>query len=257
MLRKKNKSAVGAEIGTILEEFDEGTPEISEFRRLIWKIKRNGKSSKGSKTFLVTSAVAREGKTICASNLAIAFAKFGNGRVLLIDGDLRRPDIHRLFGLKRDPGFSDILSGRSGYEACLKDFGWGHLSIITCGTFVSKPLEVIQSEKVKSLLSQLSNSFDVIVMDSPPVLPTMDPLILGTETDATLLVVRAGKTPKEVVLRGKQILSDAQVNLLGVIVNNVQEALPYYYSYKHYRPYYGHDKKRPGSRSSQGGLQPV
>ena len=246
--------------------FNGDSPEASEFRRLLMRIRtgRNPESGAGYRSFLITSATRGEGKTTLASYLAVTFARFDPGLTLLLDGDMRRSNIHNLFQLKRKPGLSDILTAmkeqdvdasstfgfsellasRPELEGCLRDSGLDNLKILTSGSSHTNPSEIIEKKGIRALLSDLSRSFDNIIIDSPPAVPVVDPLILGSEADATLLVVMAGQTPREVVLRAKDLLVNGGVNLLGLVANDVKSALPYYYDYKYYKYYHPGTKAR-------------
>lgn len=256
--------------GPIFGIYDKESPEVAEFRRLLFRL-RNIKSPNSKDigtSYLITSAARDEGKTIVASYLAITAAEADPRPTLLIDADLRRPKVHEFFGLKREGGLSELLYGMGKLEAdlhgketqraallakvfsdevslgsYLKDTAVENLKVLTSGRPFHRPSELIRYQRLGVLLSIFRRKFTNIIIDSPPVIPVSDTVIMGPEVDATILVVMAGKTPREVVMRAKDILTSAKVNLVGVVANDLKGALPYYYSYKYYKYYYREREK--------------
>lgn len=216
------------------------------------------------KILLLSSAGPEEGKTITVSNLAITMAQ-GNIRTLLIDGDMRRSVIHKLFGIEnKEPGlcdvlrttvrpeeairkFTDILLGELGFDETLKVPGLDNLSILTAGSTPTNPAELLSSKEMGELLEKLREKFDLILIDSPPILAVTDPVILVSKTDGALLVYRVGKTARTILARAKTQLEESGVKVLGVILNNISPQIEmryaYYYHYKYYGKYYGEKKE--------------
>jgi len=194
------------------------------------------------KNFLVTSATVGEGKSIIASFLAITISKYRETHTLLVDCDLRRPKIHRLFGLEQEQGISEVLGGEIPLKSGFKDTPMRNLKVLTSGKQIRSPAKLFNSLRIKEVFAEMKFYFDAIIVDCAPVIPVSDPLILSNEMDGVLLVVRAGKTQREVVKRAADLMRDAGVNILGVILNNMERALPYYYDYKYYGYHY-HKKK--------------
>ena len=190
------------------------------------------------KNFLITSATVGEGKSIIASFLAITISKYRETNTLLVDCDLRRPKIHKLFGLEQQGGFFEVMSGEISLKSSFKDTPINNLKILTSGKQTRSPAELFNSLRLKDLFAEMKFYFDAIIVDCAPVIPVSDPLILSNEMDGVLLVVRAGKTQREVVKRATDLMKDAGVNILGVILNNMERALPYYYDYKYYGYHY-------------------
>jgi len=213
--------------------FDDETPEATELKRLYSKIKRKG-SKKKSDSLLITSASMGEGKSTVSSLLAITMAKSSESKTLLIDCDLRRPKIHELMEMKMENGFSDVLSGEKTFNECVKETWIDNLKVLTAGELVDKPSALLKNQKFDELVSDLKHYFNHIVLDCPPVLPVSDSLILGKHADGIFMVVRVGKTRKELVERAKSLIHDASLEIAGVILNNVEEILPFYYNYKYY-----------------------
>lgn len=188
-----------------------------KFRFLAVKL-RQMKQARSLKRVLVTSSIAEEGKSFVSANLAIALAKKRNQRVLLIEGDLRRPGIAHEFGLGALPGLSETLAGHgeplNHVYNLLKDRLW----FLPAGHPPGNPLELMQSGHLPELMGQISESYDWVIIDSPPVLPLGDTTVWSRNADGILLVVREGKTEKSALRRGIEALGKS--NLIGVVVNS-------------------------------------
>ena len=188
-------------------------------------------------TILVTSTNASEGKSFVSSNLAISFAQ-ADKRVLLVDCDLRKGRVHKLFNLSNSRGLSNLLAGD------LKSFGkyiqptkLKNLNVITCGTYPPNPSELLASKKNKELVKLLTSYFDVIIFDGAPVGGLADSVILSSFMDETLIVVRDGATAKADLLAAKDALNKVGANVAGVVFNMINRS-----SSKYYNSYYGNDR---------------
>ncbi|MEA1991113.1 MAG: polysaccharide biosynthesis tyrosine autokinase [Thermodesulfobacteriota bacterium] len=199
------------------------------------------------KHILITSALPRDGKTLQAANIAISFAKMGK-KVLLIDADMRKARIHEIFNLERSPGLSEYLAGKESGPQPTEITG---LEVFTAGRTSPNPAELLGSKRMKELLEseRAKGDFDMIIIDSPPVLSVADAAILSAVTDGVVLVVNAGSTPKPAIQRAIQQLSDVEAKLIGCVLNNMDfEKESYYYSYyyrykKYYDHYYGEEEE--------------
>ncbi len=218
-----------------------------------------GKKEGEAKVLLITSTGPQEGKTLTASNLAISLAQAGR-KVLLIDADLRRPTLHRLFGLKRSPGLTDVLIGTVSLEDARRTMGdilvgetsqWDHLlttkmldrlEILVTGIHSPTPAELLSSEGMKSFLALARQRYDYVIIDTPPVLPVTDARTLGMLADATFFVYRAGKTARRALTRAKEELDLAGVKIKGIILNQATPEVTLTDAY--YYQYYG-EKKEP------------
>lgn len=180
-------------------------------------------------SILVTSAEPGEGKSTTAGNLAISFAK-DNKKVVLIDCDLRKPSLHKRFKLSNIGGLSDLLIGKEVLEDVIKDCG-ENLHILTSGKIPPNPSEMLGSKNMNNLLKALKSRYDIIILDSAPLQAVTDAQILSTRTDATILVVRAGKTKKEGVLQAKNSLEKVRANIIGIVLNGTEEMKNKYYNY--------------------------
>lgn len=183
------------------------------------------------KRILVTSAEPGEGKSITSGNLALAFAQ-DEKKVILIDCDLRRPSLHKKFRISNNKGLSDAIINKDKLNDCIQK-RTEYLDILTAGKIPPNPSEMLGSQAMSSLLDELSNIYDVIILDSPPVLAVTDAQILSTKTDGTILVVRGEKTKKDTVLAAKEVLTKVNVNILGTVLNGGNKNKDnYYYHYE-------------------------
>ncbi|HHL70913.1 MAG TPA: polysaccharide biosynthesis tyrosine autokinase [Bacteroidetes bacterium] len=217
----------------IIEMFDDESAEANEFRRLYSKMK-NLYSGRELKNLLVTSATISEGKSTTAALLAATIARYRDTKTIIVDCDLRRPRIHQLFGVAKEDGVADVLMGKKRLDACFKQSPLENLKILTSGGIIDNPTELFNSSRMKDLFSEIKFYFDAIIVDTPPVIPVTDSLILSTEMDGALFVLKAGQTQKAVVNRAVELMKNSGLNILGVIVNNMKGVLPYYYDYKYY-----------------------
>ena len=174
------------------------------------------------KRLLITSTIAEEGKSLVAANLAVSLARRNQQKVLLVEGDLRRPALANVFGLEKLPGLSEWLGGAVSSIANIYRLEEPGFSLLPAGNPPENPLELMQSGKLAELLDQLSTCFDWIVIDSPPVLPLADTSVLMRLADGVLLVAREGKTEKRQFKRGLEALGNS--NLLGVVFNDCTTA---------------------------------
>jgi succinoglycan biosynthesis transport protein ExoP len=186
---------------------------------------------------LVTSSTGEEGKSLTALNLGLALSSVLYGRVLLVDGDLRLPQVHERLGLSAQPSFGDLLAGAGGD---LHDYvsRIGNLDVIPgCGVKPLNPAGLLASSRTREVLARLRKEYELVVLDSPPVVPLADSHILAGLADAVLFVVRARQTRAELFQRAVESLGGA--NLIGVVLNDVEyAATPYAYAYRYYQRHY-------------------
>lgn len=184
------------------------------------------------KSIVITAADQGEGKSTVASNLAFTLSKSGN-RVISIDCDLRKPSLHKYFGVSNVVGLTDYLVGTSELRDVTKELD-DNLYLITAGTMPPNPAEVIASRKLESFINMLKNNYDYIIIDSPPVMAVTEPRILAAKSDATLLVVRAGKARAKVIKRSYEELLEVGANVIGTVLNDLDTKRKdnYYYYYE-------------------------
>ena len=195
---------------------------------------------RGLRRISVTSPGPTEGKSTTAANLAIAFAQQGQ-QVLLIDCDLRRSRIHKMFEQPQMPGLTNVLVGvASSVDEAIRPTKVPGLSVLPSGSLPPNPAELLGSTAMQQLMDALSQRYDVIILDTPPVLAASDAAILGRVVDGTLVVVRAGRTERTALQSAIQQLSTVGSRLLGTVLNDPDGEVPRYspyYSY-YYNNYY-------------------
>jgi len=194
------------------------------------------------KVLLVASCGPREGKSTCAVSIGITMAQSGN-RVLLVDGDLRRPRLHRTFGAPSQHGLSTLILGEATPEEAIKSTGVDQLYLLPAGPVPPNPAELLQSARYQEVIRDLSERFDRIIIDSPPVGVVTDALVMSAKADGVVVVLRAGVTPKKAAARGRRTLLDVKAHVYGAVLNDVDlgsRVGQYYYYYRY--GYYPSDK---------------
>lgn len=181
------------------------------------------------KIILITSAEAEEGKSTVSGNLALSFSE-SNKSVILIDCDLRRPSIHKKFKISNVIGLSEVLIGKEKLEDCIKLYN-DNLSILPSGTVPPNPTEMLDSNSMSNLLKFLKDKYDLIIIDTAPILAVADAKILSTKADGALIVVRAMKTKVESVIEAKNILNKVGANIIGTVLNGVDNSRRKYSKY--------------------------
>lgn len=219
--------------GRIIEREPLGEP--AEAYRTVRTSIHFGLPSQAARTILVTSPDSSDGKTTLASNLAISMAQAGQ-KVLLIDGDLRRPRLHEIFGLQGRYGLTSVLSGQTPVAQALLSTDVPMLDLLGCGPQVPNPAEALNCDAFRQMLASLSDQYDRIIIDSPPTLPVADARILAATCDACLLVARLGKTPRQSLQEAWTELSAVGARVLGVIVNDSRKRGSYGYAYRKTSP---------------------
>jgi tyrosine-protein kinase Etk/Wzc len=189
------------------------------------------------KTIVVTSASPGEGKTTTAANLAVTFAQQGM-RVLLIDCDLRRARLHKMFNVPREPGLTELILDHEVAAEVIRSTPVENLSVLTSGTLPPNPSELLGGPQMERVLELLRDRFDMIVLDSPPLLAASDASVLGTKTDGVLLVVRAGQTERGAAQQAVQQLAVVGARVVGAVLNDPDAKVPQYGGYYNYE-YYG------------------
>ncbi|MDM5190842.1 CpsD/CapB family tyrosine-protein kinase [Bacillus sp. DX4.1] len=182
------------------------------------------------RSFLVTSANSKEGKTTTVANIAIVFAQQGK-KVLLIDADLRKPALHQMLQIDNLFGLADVLTRSKKLEMCVEKTSVGNLDFLSCGSIPPNPAELLGASSMKGLLSEAYGMYDLVIFDTPPLLPVTDAQILANQCDASILVVRSEETEKGTALKAKQVLDGAKGKLLGVILNDKEQTESEYYYY--------------------------
>lgn len=209
--------------------FHDPASPVGEQYKIIRTNLRSLKAASDYKTFLITSSMNGEGKSVTSINLAMTMAHdLNNKSIILIDADMRKGKVAKYLGLHHKPGLAEILKGEVELENVLVSPGIDNLTVIPSGKTPKNPAELLSSKKMINLLATLKAKFDYVFIDSPPVMPLTDPCILGSICDATLLVVQAGRTQRDSVKTVENRLKQAHANVLGYIITNVEYHLPHY-----------------------------
>ncbi|MBI2425357.1 MAG: polysaccharide biosynthesis tyrosine autokinase [Candidatus Hydrogenedentes bacterium] len=185
------------------------------------------------RTVMITSAVPGEGKTTTVANMAVTMADRGV-RVLIVDTDLRRPNVHRVMRMERGPGLADILREDLDPRSVIRQTRVENLWIISSGRVPPNPSELIGSERMAKLMQKLGEEFDLVICDAPSVLVVTDPVLLATHVDTCIVVVSTNNARRETVIRAKKLLETANVDVAGVVVNGLETTRRYYYYYYYY-----------------------
>jgi capsular exopolysaccharide synthesis family protein len=224
----------------LIRDYNAEAPYVTEVRRLLQTLLREGKRD-GRKAYLVTSASRGEGKSTISGLLAIGAARFFGQKTILIDGDPRRPTQHQLFDFTKKPGLFEVLHGKTPLEAAVRPTAIPALSVLSAGESVGPDSEAYRDEQFRDLLDRCRNEYDLVLVDSPPIVPVAEPLLMAEHVDGVILVVMAGKTPVSLIRRMKQIIEPVVSKVVGVVLNNALDGLPYYYDYR----YYGYRQQGP------------
>jgi protein-tyrosine kinase len=218
----------------LLVYYEPRSKEAEQFRILRARLRKFAEE-KQHKMLLVLGTCPQEGKSFIASNLAISICQAGNSPVLLMDGDLRRPKLHKLFGLKAPKGLADYLAGTASFDeiVCVTDVAG--LYVIPAGDIPHNPSELIASDRMKLFLNNIKTKFSScwLIIDSPPVISTPEPAILVEHADGFIYVIQADKTDRKLV---RDSLSRIDTNkILGVVINRIAYQGHNYYYYAEQR----------------------
>ena len=222
--------------GDLIFTHDSKSPAVESYRVLRTNL-QFASVDRPVKRLLVTSPGPAEGKTISASNLAAALAQAGN-RVVLVDGDLHRPRLHRVFKLVNNAGLTTaLLEAHPDPVGLLQDTSIPGLQVLTSGPLPPNPAELLGTARMRELLAVLDEHADTIVIDSPPVTMLSDAAIISTLADGVLLVLMSGQTRREVAKRAVEALRQVNAHVLGVLMNRITPRSGGYYYYKTYYYY--------------------
>jgi capsular exopolysaccharide synthesis family protein len=224
--------AVGRPENQLVSLTDNESLVAEKFRFLAVRL-RHLRRERPLQKVLITSTIPHEGKSMVAANLACTLARKRQQRTLLMEGDVRRPSLSKMFGLERAPGICEWLQGKESQVTNIYHLEGPELWIFPAGNPSSNPLELLQSGRLSSLMDQLTALFDWIIIDSPPILPLADTSVWSRLADGILLVTRQGTTEKRQLQKGLEALD--QTKLIGALVNCSQSSAlsdNYYY----YRP---------------------
>ena len=189
------------------------------------------------KTIAFTSTLPQEGKTATVSNLAVSFAQL-EGRVLLVDADLRKPRLSKIFNLRNASGLSSYLAGKGSFDEVVQKTSIENIWTVPSGPHPPNPAELLNSKRMKDLLAEAKERFNVVLLDTPPVLAVIDPVIVASLADSTVIVVRAGKTTRRPLLRAIEEVRKSKADIIGVVFNEVRIGrqgigTPFYHYYQY------------------------
>ena len=230
---KKKKGAAAEGVGAALITVLRPKSRTAEAYRSVRTALYFSTSGEVNKIVQVTSPVAGDGKSTLAGNLAVAIAHSGK-RVLLVDADLRRPTVHKVFGISNKNGVSTVVSGTCPLHEATHDTEVENLSILTCGPRPDNPSEMLLSPEFEQLLEYVRAAFDFVVIDSPPVLAVTDPASVAARADGVIVTLRLAKRSRDLAKRAVDQLQNVGANILGVVVNGVDSVESYgYQSYSY------------------------
>jgi capsular exopolysaccharide synthesis family protein len=189
------------------------------------------------KSLVVTSSGPGEGKSTVVSNLAITIAQSGK-KVIIVDCDLRKPIVHKKFGIPNTEGLTNVLVQDKKVEECIVATEVANLYVLSSGPTPPNPAELLGSKKLRHILNELSKVFDMVILDAPPVIAVTDAQILSTIVEGVLIVSSYGQTEKLGLVKSKELLDKVGAKILGVVMNKVPEKSESYYYGRYYGTYY-------------------
>ena len=225
IVKKMGDSKVDPRVVTYFDPKALITEQFKILRTNVLSLNRGG----ASKVIMITSSVHSEGKTITSLNLAMAIAQSTQKpKVLLIDADLRRGRLAKYLGVNQRTGLSSVLSGKAGLAEALFKIDIENLTFMASGPVPENPAELLDSARMKQLLSEVKTQFDYILIDTSPVISVTDAGILSSLVDGVIMVIQAGRTQRGVVKRAVELLQQTHAKLLGHVLTNIEYHLPEY-----------------------------
>ncbi|MFQ7447207.1 CpsD/CapB family tyrosine-protein kinase, partial [Intestinibacter bartlettii] len=200
-----------------IDKLDAKSPIVEAYRSVRTSIEYSNLDDK-LKVILVTSTQQNEGKSTVASNLAISFSKLPNKKILLIDGDLRNPSIHRVFSIGNSDGMMSILKGEKDLKSTINTFN-DNLDILTTGVIPPNPDEILVTDKMKKFIQQIKEKYDYIFIDSPPIGIVSDASLLSQLSDGVIFVVSSGEVETDFAKLAKDKLMNVEAKILGAVLN--------------------------------------
>jgi len=217
---------------------DRGVPaSFSEAMRAIRTSVVFSSAAEGSRTVMITSTAPSEGKTMVSTNLAEALAQ-AEQRTLVIDGDMRRPRVHEVFGFAQEPGLSNVLIGAVTAQSAIRKTDNPFLSVLPAGHLPPNPAELLGSQKYRKLLEELGREYDWIILDAPPVMAVTDAAVISNGVGGVLFVVGAEMTPRRQAQVAIEQLAAARAKVIGAVLNRVNVHRHAYYYAQYYRKDY-------------------
>lgn len=224
--------------------FDPKSPIAEQYRILRANLMATNRS-RPPQVLVVTSAIMQEGKSLTSANLAVVMAQSQNRQVLLVDADLRKGTVKRLFALDSKPGLSEVLEGQAPLERAIVRTEIPQLALVASGRTPTQPAELLESARMREFIAACRERFDMVILDAPPIVSISDAGVVGRYADGVVLVVQAGRTQRKFVLRAYELLKQVQVNVLGFVLTHADYYVPYYH---YYHKYYGSNQDREEAR---------
>lgn len=215
------------------EEKNNLSPAVEAFRTLRTSIRLSNPDSR-LKVMLVTSSVPQEGKTVVAANLAASYAVAGK-KVVIIDADMRKPRVHKVFGLPNEKGLSTLIVGEHSMDEVVNRNVYEGLDVVTAGIIPPNPAELLESSRVGDIIKKFSEKYDVVIIDTPPLSPVSDAAIIAPFTDGMIITVNVGIVPRDVFKSAVQSIVKSGISIVGTVVNNIDSRQE-----KKFEPYSGH-----------------
>ncbi|MFD2922555.1 CpsD/CapB family tyrosine-protein kinase [Halobacillus naozhouensis] len=229
MVRKSRKKQVAMKARKIIANDNPKSPIAEQYRTIRANL-QFASVDKELQSLLITSAGPSEGKSMTSANMAAVFAQQGK-RVLLVDADLRKPTVHHSFRLNNTKGLSNFLVGRQTLKETTQITAVDNLDVLPSGPIPPNPSELLGSKAMHKLMMEARQSYDLLILDTPPVLAVSDSQVLAREVDGVMLVVRSGQTEFQAAERAKELLEQSKANLLGVVLNDREKKNSNYYYY--------------------------
>ncbi|MBC8632589.1 CpsD/CapB family tyrosine-protein kinase [[Eubacterium] tenue] len=234
-------------LGKLITRRDPKSP-ISEAYRTIRTNIEFSNLDKEIKTIVVTSSQQNEGKSTVIANLAVSFAGMEDKKVLVLEGDLRNPTVHRMFNVSNAHGITEILTGQKSFEECVHTTEVKGLHVVTCGKIPPNPSEMLASRKMKAFIESLKDHYDYIFIDAPPIGIITDAGIISTYADGTMLVVASKEADIDMVKIAKERLEKVNANILGIVLNKFEDSNG---SYGYYNYYYEEESHGRGKKNKK------
>jgi tyrosine-protein kinase Etk/Wzc len=247
-IRAERGSRRGSDMtaGRLITHADPRSPVAEAYRSMRTNL-AFARAQQSPQAIVVASPGPSDGKSTTVANLAITFAQQGQ-RTLLIDADLRRAVLDKAFDVPRSPGLTEVIIGEAALEDTLHETNVPNLSIVASGRFPPNPAELLGSSRMQEILREAKAGFDVVLLDSPPLLAVTDAAVLATMVDGVVLVIRTERTKRDAVRRALGHIRSVRGRLLGAVLNDVDMRSGLYYgSYGHYYySYYGNERRTRG-----------
>jgi len=228
-MARKKPSKINTKMRQLITKINPKSPISEQYRTIRTNIQFASVDNK-IQSLLVTSSGPGEGKSTTTANLAVVYAEAGK-KVLLVDADLRKPTVHYTFRLDNLTGLSNVLVGENTLDEAANRTDIENLDVISCGPIPPNPSELLASKKMEQFISEATQSYDLVVFDTPPVLAVTDAQILANMVDGSILVVRSKHTELESATKAKDVLEPARAKLLGTVLNGREKQGSNYYYY--------------------------